>query len=56
MPKASISDVEARNRRLKQKAEEKKNEERLKKLELDQQEAKDKSKKELDEKVKKANK
>ena len=55
MPKASISEVEARNLRIKQQQEERKNEDKLRKLEREQDEAKQAQKKSLDEKIKKAN-
>ncbi len=48
MPKASITEVEAKNLRIHQLQEERKNDEKLRKLEKEQQEAKLASKKALD--------
>lgn len=55
MPKASITEVESKNLRLRQLQDERKNEEKLRKVEQDLQEAKLASKKALDAKVKKVN-
>ena len=55
MPKASITEVEAKNLRLRQLKDERAADEKLRKLEKDQMEAKAASRKALDAKIKKAN-
>lgn len=55
MPKASITEVEAKNLRLRQLKDERAADEKLRKLEKEQMEAKAASRKALDAKIKKAN-